>query len=194
MFKLSEQTNELFTALSKCQGELDNASKLKQAHGYKYADLAECISIAKAPLAANGLAVSQLLTQSQTNKQALVTILTHSSGQYMMSEFDLADATLQGQSGKNPVQLLGSAITYQRRYAYTAILGIAQQDDDAANCSVNNNNSKSYLLSKLRKAINEKGYTCEEVERHVKLKLDEMDESGLNSLNQSIAGWSKKVA
>ena len=190
MFKLSEQTNELFTALSKCQGELDNASKLKQAHGYKYADLAECISIAKAPLAANGLAVSQLLTQSQTNKQALVTILTHSSGQYMMSEFDLADATLQGQSGKNPVQLLGSAITYQRRYAYTAILGIAQQDDDAANCSVNNN----YLLSKLRNAITKKGYTCEEVERHVNVKLNEMDESGLNSLNQSIAGWSKKVA
>lgn len=193
MFKLSDQTNELFTALSKCQGELDNASKLKQAHGYKYADLAECISIAKAPLAANGLAVSQLLTQSQSNKQALVTILTHSSGQYMMSEFDLVDATLQGQSGKNPVQLLGSAITYQRRYAYTAILGIAQQDDDASNCSVNNN-SKPYLLSQLRNAITKKGYTCEEVERHVKIKLDEMSECDLNTLIKSISDWSSKVA
>ena len=46
--KLSEQTNELFKAFAAFQGELDNASKGKQGHGYKYADLAECINTAKA--------------------------------------------------------------------------------------------------------------------------------------------------
>jgi len=44
--QLSEQTNELFAALSKAQGQLEAASKSKLGHGYKYADLAECIATA----------------------------------------------------------------------------------------------------------------------------------------------------
>ena len=201
MFKLSDQTNELFAALSKFQGELDNASKSKQGHGYKYADLAECINIAKAPLAATGLAVSQMLGQSESGKQTLITILTHASGQYMMSEFDLVDATLMGGAGKNPAQVLGSAITYQRRYAYTAIVGMAQQDDDAANCvQVNNNrtnsnnHNKSQLISRLDFAIRKKGYTQAEVEAHVKTSFANMSENELNDMIQAVNSWAQKVA
>ena len=201
MFKLSEQTNELFAALSKFQGELDNASKSKQGHGYKYADLAECINIAKAPLAATGLAVSQMLGQSESGKQTLITILTHSSGQYMMSEFDLVDATLMGGAGKNPAQVLGSAITYQRRYAYTAIIGMAQQDDDAASCvQVNNNHTnsnnhnKSQLITRLDFAVRKKGYTQAEVEAHVKKSFTNMSENELNDMIQAVNGWAQKVA
>jgi superoxide dismutase len=201
MFKLSEQTNELFAALSKFQGELDNASKSKQGHGYKYADLAECINIAKAPLAATGLAVSQMLGQSESGKQTLITILTHASGQYMMSEFDLVDATLMGGAGKNPAQVLGSAITYQRRYAYTAMIGMAQQDDDAASCAqVNsnrtnsNNHNKSQLITRLDFALRKKGYTQEEVEAHVKKSFTSMSENELNDMIQAVNGWAQKVA
>jgi hypothetical protein len=200
MFKLSEQTNELFAALSKFQGELDNASKSKQGHGYKYADLAECINIAKAPLAATGLAVSQMLGQSELGKQTLITILTHSSGQYMMSEFDLVDATLMGGAGKNPAQVLGSAITYQRRYAYTAIIGMAQQDDDAASCvQVNNNHTnsnnhnKSQLITRLDFAVRKKGYTQAEVEAHVKKSFSNMSENELNDMIQAVNSWAQKV-
>lgn len=130
--KLSNETGELFKAFSAFQGELDNASKGKQGHGYKYADLAECINTAKPFLAKHGLGVSQMLGMSENGKQTLITILTHSSGQYMSSEFVMVDAVLAGGSGKNPAQVLGSAITYQRRYAYAAIIGLAQEDDDAA--------------------------------------------------------------
>ena len=201
MFKLSDQTNELFAALSKFQGELDNASKSKQGHGYKYADLAECINIAKAPLASAGLAVSQMLGQSESGKQTLITILTHASGQYMMSEFDLVDAKLMGGAGNNPAQVLGSAITYQRRYAYTAIVGMAQQDDDAANCvQVNNNctnsnnHNKSQLISRLDFAIRKKGYTQAEVEAHVKTSFASMSENELNDMIQAVNSWAQKVA
>ena len=201
MFKLSDQTNELFAALSKFQGELDNASKSKQGHGYKYADLAECINIAKAPLAATGLAVSQMIGQSESGKQTLITILTHSSGQYMMSEFDLVDAALMGGAGKNPAQVLGSAITYQRRYAYTAIIGMAQQDDDAASCvQVNNNHTnsnnhnKSQLITRLDFAVRKKGYTKAEVEAHVKKSFTNMSENELNDMIQAVNGWAQKVA
>jgi hypothetical protein len=129
---LSTETGELFKAFSKFQGELDNASKGKQGHGYKYADLAECINTAKPFLAKHGLAVSQMLGMSAEGKQTLITMLTHESGQYMSSEFVMVEAVLAGGSGKNPAQTLGSAITYQRRYSYAAIIGLAQEDNDAA--------------------------------------------------------------
>lgn len=130
--KMSNETNELFKAFAAFQGELDNASKGKQGHGYKYADLAECINTAKPFLAKYDLAVSQMLGMTEDGSQTLITMLTHSSGQYMSSEFKMVEAVLAGGSGKNPAQVLGSAITYQRRYAFAAIIGLAQEDDDAA--------------------------------------------------------------
>ena len=130
--KMSEQTNELFKAFAEFQGELDNASKGKSGHGYKYADLAECINTAKPFLKKNGLAVTQLMGSTAEGKPTLTTMLTHASGQYLSDTLVMVEAKLQGGGGKNPVQELGSAITYQRRYAYAAIVGLAQEDDDAA--------------------------------------------------------------
>ena len=133
--KMSDKTNDLFTAFAKFQGELENASKDKKGHGYMYADLAACINSAKPHLASNGLAVTQMLGANGEGKQTMITMLTHSSGQWISSEFVMVNAVLAGGSGKNPAQVLGSAITYQRRYAYAAILGLAQEDDDAASVS-----------------------------------------------------------
>ena len=130
--EMSAEKGELFAALAKFQGELSNAYKGKSGHGYKYADLAQCIDSAKVPLSNNGLAVSQMLGMSPEGKQTLITILTHSSGQYISSEFVMVDAVLMGGGGKNPAQVLGSAVTYQRRYSYAAIIGLAQTDDDAS--------------------------------------------------------------
>ncbi len=130
--KLSNETGELFKAFAKFQGELDNATKnlINPGVKNKYADLAQCINTAKPVLASNGLGVTQMIGCSNDGKQTLITMMTHESGQYMSSEFLLVDAMLQGQAGNNPAQVLGSAITYQRRYAFAAIIGMAQQDDD----------------------------------------------------------------
>lgn len=164
--KLSQDTSELFKAFSKFQGELENASKGKQGHGYKYADLAECINTAKPVLASNGLAVSQMLGMNPEGKQTLITILTHESGQYMSSEFVMVDAKLMGGSGNNPAQVLGSAITYQRRYAYAAIIGLAQEDDDAANVGKQKAKSNQVDFAKLKELeelITSKGFTVQQV-------------------------------
>lgn len=128
----SEKLNDLFSALSKFQGELENATKDVDKPGitWKYADLAGCINTAKPHLLGNSLAVTQLMGMSDQNKQTIITMLTHSSGQYISSEVELPVAVLNGASGKNPVQALGSAITYMRRYCYAAIIGMAQEDDD----------------------------------------------------------------
>ena len=152
----SEQLNEIFKALSLFQGDLDNATKNveKQGISWKYADLAECINTAKPHLVKHGLAVTQFMGMYD-GKQSLTTMLTHSSGQYISDEVQLPDAVLHGSSGKNPVQVLGSAITYIRRYNYAAIIGMAQEDDDG--CSANgaksqakavpNDNDKGWIKS-----------------------------------------------
>ena len=132
----SENLNEIFKALSSFQGDLENASKNIDKSGitWKYADLAGCINTAKPHLVKHGLAVTQFMGMYD-GKQSLTTMLTHSSGQYISDEVQLPDAVLHGSSGKNPVQVLGSAITYVRRYNYAAIIGMAQEDDDG--CSAN---------------------------------------------------------
>jgi len=187
--EMSEQTNEIFAALAKFQGELNNANKSKQGHGYSYADLAECIDTAKPHLAANGLAVSQLLGMSQ-NGDTLITMMTHSSGQWFRSEFVMAKAVLQGGGGKNPAQVMGSAITYMRRYAYAAITGLAQADDDAAMVSVSKVNAQP-TEQQLIDHIISKGFTVEGVcqsyqVQSVKQLTDR--QAVINQVNQ----WSNK--
>lgn len=123
---------ELFAAISKMQKDLSGAFKAKSGHGYNYADLAKCIQTAQEPLSSNGLAVVQLISETEKGTM-LETILTHEAGGYISSSFLMAQAVLMGGGGKNPAQAMGATITYMRRYAYSAIIGLAQTDDDAAN-------------------------------------------------------------
>lgn len=125
----SEQINELATALAKAQGQMRAASKdAKNPHlNNTYATLSSIIEAAKEPLSANGLAFSQILSQGD-NGLVLETLLMHSSGQWLQSEvLVIAQA---GNRGVNEVQQLGSSLTYYKRYALTAILGISISDED----------------------------------------------------------------
>lgn len=172
---MSDQTNELFAALSVFQGDLEHAKKdiSKKGLAYKYADLAGCIDTAKPVLSANGLAVTQLMG-SNGDGQTLITMLTHKSGQYISSETPMPNGKLQGAAGSNPVQVLGSVITYMRRYTFAAITGMAQEDDDGGMSGggerynekkVNSNVEKldSAAIEKLSEFIVRKGYTVEQI-------------------------------
>lgn len=126
----SETIIELFKALSKFQGELENVEKAKKGHGYNYASLGHCIDAAKAPLAANGLSVIQLMGTDEKGHNTMQTILGHASGEYISSICVMPIAKLQGGGGSNPAQIMGASITYMRRYQYAAIIGLAQDDTD----------------------------------------------------------------
>jgi hypothetical protein len=86
----------------------------------KYADLTTLIENTKDNLFKNGLAVTQLLGDGVT------TILMHSSGEWIASKFEI-QPTESG--GTNAAQQMGIAITYARRYAYAAILGLVTDED-----------------------------------------------------------------
>lgn len=128
----SETVIELFKALSKFQGELENVEKAKAGHGYKYATLGNCIDAAKPALASNGLSVIQLMGSNEKGDTTMQTVLGHSSGEYISSMCVMPIAKLQGGGGSNPAQIMGASITYMRRYQYAAIIGLAQDDTDGA--------------------------------------------------------------
>ena len=120
----SETINELTTALAKAQGEITGALKESANPFFKsrYADLASCWDACRGPLSKNSLAVFQA---AETTEHGLVltTTLAHGSGQWMRSSLGVTPKDDSPQS-------MGSALTYARRYALTAMVGIAQVDDD----------------------------------------------------------------
>lgn len=127
----SEHINELAAALSKAQGEFPAIPKTRivdfvynsKKTYYKYADLSDVIDAIKGPLTKYGLSHSEQLVYAE-GKVILWTRLMHSSGQWLLSLYPI---TL----GSKP-QESGSAISYARRYALTALVGVqAEEDNDA---------------------------------------------------------------
>jgi hypothetical protein len=91
----------------------------------KYADLATVVSHTQPILAKHGLAVAQFPT-TLDGDPALTTWLLHSSGQSLKDTMRLCAA-------KNDPQGQGAAITYARRFAYMAVLGLVADADDDGN-------------------------------------------------------------
>ena len=123
----SENINELWTALCKAQSEMGGAVKDAKNPFFKssYADLTSVIKAIKEPFANNGLSYAQFPVTSEGGKGIGVkTILMHTSGQFLESEFYLPTVKQDPQSG-------GSCITYARRYALQSMAGIPTADDDA---------------------------------------------------------------
>ena len=137
----SETIGALAAALAKAQGSLNAALKdSKNPHlKNKYADLASIWNAAREPLAANELAVIQTTDDSGDGGQYLVTTLAHSSGEWIKGYLRIS--TEGANKGVNLNQALGSSISYMRRYALAAIVGVIQDDDDG-NASSGNGNTQ----------------------------------------------------
>ncbi len=131
----SDSIAELLKALSVFQGSLENVEKSKSGHGYKYATLGACIDTAKPLLAANGLSVMQLMGDDGKGNSTMETVLGHSSGEYIATTCIIPIAKLAGGGANNPAQVMGASVTYIRRYQFAAIIGLAQDDDDASSAT-----------------------------------------------------------
>ena len=126
--KQSDSLDALAAALAKAQGAMENARKdSKNPHfGSKYADLAAVWDAARPALSANGLSVVQTVSTVDGGAAVVVcTTLLHASGQFLRECLQLPVA-------QRTPQAVGSAITYGRRYALAALVGVAQEDDDGA--------------------------------------------------------------
>ncbi len=121
----STEIKDLFLAISKVQKTLKGAIKDSNNPFFKstYADLESCWAACREPLSENGLSIIQTMDY-EPNHDFLITTLGHVSGQWIRSKTRIV-------SVKNDPQAMGSAITYARRYALAAIIGLVQTDDDA---------------------------------------------------------------
>lgn len=126
----SESVKELNTALAKAQGELFAAKKdsINPHFKSKYADLASVWEACREALSSNGLSVTQMPAEFQNNVMTLVTRISHSSGEWL-------EQTMTCPVGKPDPQGIGSCLTYMRRYALAAVVGVYQDDDDANSAS-----------------------------------------------------------
>lgn len=123
----SEKIDLLAMALAKAQSQFRGAEedKVNPHFKSKYSSLNALWEACRDGLSKNGLSVSQL-PQRNGNGIDLITILMHSSGQWIQCTLPVVE--------KIPApQILGSAITYAKRYALSAIVGIASGDDDDGN-------------------------------------------------------------
>jgi ERF superfamily len=94
----------------------------------KFTSLDNLLAKVRPVLNRHGVAVVQMPSQDDAGKPTLVTRLVHTSGEAMESTMPLLLA-------KSDPQGLGSALTYSKRYALSAALAIADQEDDDGNGS-----------------------------------------------------------
>jgi len=121
----SPEIDKLAEALAKVQSELEGAKKESTNPFFKssYADLHAVIKSSFPYLSKHGLSVSQG-NEIVPGAVCVTTTLMHSSGQWLRSKVKLPLSKVDAQG-------VGAAITYGRRYGLSAIVGIAQYDDDA---------------------------------------------------------------
>jgi len=126
----SESINELASALSKAQGEMQAAIKesINPFFKSKYADLGNVWDACRPVLSKNGLCIMQT-TEMSGEKIVMVTTLAHISGQWVKSYLPLNPS-------KNDSQGVGAAITYLRRYSLSALVGVVCDEDDDGEVAV----------------------------------------------------------
>ena len=156
----------LFKSLAEFQQEVPTIHKATQGYGYTYADLPKIFEVINPLLKKHGLGFTQLI-----NGTELITIVFHvESGETIESKTAIPQGVQL--KGQNDFQVLGSAITYLRRYALSSILGIvSDKDTDAGGeqvkTEVKNELKKVAIddkrLAKAIKAISEGEYTTDEL-------------------------------
>ena len=124
----SESIKELATALAKFQSEVKDPAKDSDNPFFKskYVELDGLLAAVRPVLSKNGLSFIQSPGGDGQNI-TITTLLMHSSGEWI--EFE----PLTLKAAKTDPQGAGSAITYARRYALSAILGVAWDADDDGN-------------------------------------------------------------
>lgn len=139
--RASESIGSLIKALSVAQGEFTNpernrtvkvATKGGGSYTFDYTTFDHVVAMARPVLARHGLAVIQGVNTSIERVEAdghvvpCVTVTTrvaHESGEWIEDE-------IKGNAEGTDLQDIGSAVTYLKRYSYTAMLGIAAEEDD----------------------------------------------------------------
>jgi len=129
--KRSIEIQDLVKDLVKFQGEIKNPIKNAENpfyKGKKYSTLDNVLELVRPVLSKYNIFVYQDV-RSTDIETFCKTILLHTTGQFIESS-ELCVKT------NGEAQKIGGAITYEKRYQLTSVLGIASEDDDDGNSNV----------------------------------------------------------
>jgi len=131
----SDSIAELAKALAAFHGEVKQPLKDKANPFFKskYVPLENVVEAITETSPKHGLSFIQY-PLNQENKVGVVTILMHSSGEWIESDPVFAIPT------KQDAQSTGSVITYLKRYSLSAIFGITSDEDDDGNLATHGSN------------------------------------------------------
>ena len=136
MHRSSEAIGSLAGALAKAQGKLTNPEKSLSAtiaspfpreadRTFRYASLASGLDIVRKTLGQHEIATVQATAiDLESGQIRLTTLLAHASGEWISSDWPVCPIS----ETANP-QRMGAALSYARRYALFALVGIAGEDD-----------------------------------------------------------------
>ena len=135
MHRSSESVAAIATALAKAQTELSNPEKAMvgtvynnrsdSPQSFRYASLSSGLDIIRKTLGGQQIAIAQTTDIDRTNGTVnLTTILLHTSGEWIASDWPVCPL-----SETSAPRRMGAALTYARRYALFAMVGIAGEDD-----------------------------------------------------------------
>ncbi len=139
MHRSSESIGAIAAALAKAQGELTNPEKsltatIRSSHegdrSFRYASLASGLDVVRKSLGQHEIATVQTTAiDPQSGQITLTTLLAHASGEWISSDWPVCPISEMAVPHR-----MGAALTYARRYALFALVGIAGEDDlDAPN-------------------------------------------------------------
>lgn len=167
----------IYKAISGFQKEVPVIHKASTGYGYSYADLPAIFETINPLLSKHGLGFTQLI-----NGYSLETIIFHvESGESVSSKIDIPTGVQL--KGMNEFQVLGSAITYLRRYSLSAALGLVTDIDNDAN-DLSRGNKATASVSSVASVSNT---------TNLKTHANTTNTSELPWLNESSPEWSKVV-
>lgn len=134
MHRSSEHIGTLAAALARAQAELANPEKTLTAiirspfpreaeRTFRYASLASGLDIVRKTLSKQEVATVQT-TRLEAGQVHLTTLLAHSSGEWISSDWPVCAS-----KDTDAPHRMGAALTYARRYALFALVGITGEDD-----------------------------------------------------------------
>jgi hypothetical protein len=136
MHRSSESIGAIASALAKAQSELTNPEKSLVAtirssfpregdRTFRYASLASGLDIVRKSLGQHEIATVQTTAIDQATGQIqLTSLLAHASGEWISSDWPVCAVSEVAAPHR-----MGAALTYARRYALFALVGIAGADD-----------------------------------------------------------------
>lgn len=145
---MSEDIDQIATALHGAISLLHNAPKTTKGYGYSYAPLEEVLDIIRKAYEANGLFLLQTPWTPSEGEMGVTTLVTHTSGQWISSQFAIK---IENQKGMSYNQSCGTLLTYMRRYSAMSFAFLTAVGEDSDGISREEKAGKGKKVEELAK-------------------------------------------